>query len=1335
MNQIIKSGLLNIMVLLLLVITGCPPADEAYSVAGEHYIAGFVLHNINDSTDTTLDYNPSELAIYNYSYDYPAFQPETYASVLFWLKPVHKYSGSMAAASWNEVDVPVNKVFYAYADSVDSDQYDSDWSLANYMKINYIIPEDDDEQFAYSASHEEHYESEYAYRGLNPALGEYREISFGSAPYIPTSFSINPWYAQLKHPLMRGKTGLSYLNRYSEISIYNMTSEEYDVFFTALPFYSVYLNGSLIRDGNITLRGGEWSHYALEHYLESNGDYRINITIPTNYPIYSMAKIDARFTKPSPEMEPPELVSLDVSPDFVDNLSVTVEMMDDSEISDFSLYYSTDIDPSWEPAETAGSGNFSANISAAGASAINIKFRAADIHENSVEYEISTVSLKARSITLNPEIENVHIVRGETLQLTGQCKDSDNNLVSGLRFEIFMNNQFAVADRCEFSNGYDGSVVGEEDPTGRLYADLFIPYNYSLDLLDVTTVFPGTGLYLPYRETVQLSVVTHPHDVAIAKLQLSDFKLKEPGTINTTIHNIGENTEENIQLQLIINNIIVDSITIDQLAAEDEVPISFNWTPVKANYYVIQAISVPVGGETYVGNNIRSNELNIGADLDLYVQIPYALLVNSSNTIEVEYWNEGNYRSENASLIVYSLSHYDYFEIEDEETKTLEFNGKTYEVSATISDIVEISVAHNNTIENHTLAEGQIVVLSDGTMMHFWNSGEDWIDLKLGIGKSATHKLDDLSPDDYQIIEYNLSFDSLGDYQIITYLNSSGDSDWQDNSETGYVRVIPLAADLDIHMVSPDSTLVNETVIIEVSVENQGFLDSSNVSLYIYDLPESVQDRVYYHTPESFTINGIEYTLTAESIDGESANLMIDTAANSAEFSVMEGNLIEHGELVILIMDIYENSIYYIIGAGSKIERDLEDLPAGADREYGINLTPNKIGRHTLISFVTASDDYDSENNHDWSSIYAKTFAPDLEAKLRLESSVLVNVTAKVEIELFNSGFRTATNITGNLYDFHKFRFNEFEFGSERDFYYDGTDYMIEPIRLNDTSVLLKLDGEENILTIGTPSTYSNGISIMIEHFDTRYVFLILGRFNETVYALPDLQPEEGYQKEISWTPGIEGDHQLFFAVNSPDDQNLENNMQSSYIRVMRDMADLEIGVDGIDRIKINDETEFEVEIENNGFRDAKNTSLEFYAFKAYRRFYAEFGITEQVYISDNEYNITVTRPSNQRFSVDVSGVDPFELHIGQAERLPGGFDLIITREYDNSVEWVMGNASHITAYLPDIEVDDSIGISDVLSAHDIQPKPAEVMDDGAIAHDVSLERIVENEAAELSMG
>ena len=69
-NKIKKLTVLILLIGITFLLTGCPGRqDDVYPVAQEQYLMGWILHNIDDSTPTTLSYSYADLAIYNFLFD------------------------------------------------------------------------------------------------------------------------------------------------------------------------------------------------------------------------------------------------------------------------------------------------------------------------------------------------------------------------------------------------------------------------------------------------------------------------------------------------------------------------------------------------------------------------------------------------------------------------------------------------------------------------------------------------------------------------------------------------------------------------------------------------------------------------------------------------------------------------------------------------------------------------------------------------------------------------------------------------------------------------------------------------------------------------------------------------------------------------------------------------------------------------------------------------------------------------------------------------------------------------------------------------------------------
>jgi len=140
-NKLIRILKICLVIPLLLFITGCPfdKNDNIYPVTEEVYLMGWRLHNIDDSTPTTLSYNQNELSTYNYSYRFPGDSPYKYSSrgfnsETFWTGP-YDFISSATHVNFN---APQNRVFYVKGDKAPQEIYGRDWELQNSIYIQYI---------------------------------------------------------------------------------------------------------------------------------------------------------------------------------------------------------------------------------------------------------------------------------------------------------------------------------------------------------------------------------------------------------------------------------------------------------------------------------------------------------------------------------------------------------------------------------------------------------------------------------------------------------------------------------------------------------------------------------------------------------------------------------------------------------------------------------------------------------------------------------------------------------------------------------------------------------------------------------------------------------------------------------------------------------------------------------------------------------------------------------------------------------------------------------------------------------------------------------------------
>ncbi len=439
-KNIAKKWNIIFLIAALLLLAGCPGKNDAiYPVTQEEYLIGFVLHNINDSTPTTVSYSKNELALYNYSYNYPANMPRTYDNIMFWIAPFQWIAGS----EWVRLAVPQDRIYYLKGDNVSEKAYwNRKWDFMNYMGINYMISNDSAIQFGLDVSSEEHYKSESSLDVINPMPGQKEHIYFGTSPYIPASIIVrdigNNNFISLNSHLLSGYGGKSYVTRNTKIVIWiyyfeNNTFEEKIIELPA-PTYKIYYNKILAASGNLTTYN-QWDHGALLYYLRYPGFYEIEINIPSFYPVFNTTIIKANVTKTANKTNYtlPVLKHIEFPPRFELNkpIPIYLQFENKNDITKVMMYYKTNAMKQWNKF-----GNYKGTnliIRNPKATEINFKFEAFT-KDGASSYEIYPISLRGVGVFCN---NTLSLSKDKNTMVSGKCTDNLNKPVGGLRVELY----------------------------------------------------------------------------------------------------------------------------------------------------------------------------------------------------------------------------------------------------------------------------------------------------------------------------------------------------------------------------------------------------------------------------------------------------------------------------------------------------------------------------------------------------------------------------------------------------------------------------------------------------------------------------------------------------------------------------------------------------------------------------------------------------------------------------------------------------------------------------------------------------------------------------------
>ena len=134
----------------------------------------------------------------------------------------------------------------------------------------------------------------------------------------------------------------------------------------------------------------------------------------------------------------------------------------------------------------------------------------------------------------------------------------------------------------------------------------------------------------------------HELQVSLTAPQL--LPLGESTMLNTTVVNFGENNETDVKLSLLINSVVVGSVTIPKLVTGASHNLSYVWTPTIEGTYNVTAYALPVPGEDFTANNQETIFVTVASPLIQPVEGQWAnytitLTEKPTNTSMVTRWD------------------------------------------------------------------------------------------------------------------------------------------------------------------------------------------------------------------------------------------------------------------------------------------------------------------------------------------------------------------------------------------------------------------------------------------------------------------------------------------------------------------------------------------------------------------------------------------------------------------------------------------------------------------------------------------------------------------------
>ncbi|MBI4174568.1 MAG: hypothetical protein HY517_02895, partial [Candidatus Aenigmarchaeota archaeon] len=415
-------------------------------------------------------YDPSINATFN-----------SYSSVLFWISPISFFDVS----AWIGTAASLKRTIYVM---------DNDFGFWHFQYMNYLkssaLGGDWRNEFGAVAGQTED-DTMLSSRwpiGTVFAAGSSREAHIGTS-YTPSFFDNTNTTVRLSKFTLRGATNQTYVTKSSTVTWYSSDGSTGTIYLPK-PEVLIYRGGSLV--SNI-------SSWKTVSYSASAGAYRVNITIPTAYPLFNITYIEANFTLPSADVNPPKITGLNASKFFAENGTLNVDFnITDEAISSVNAFYSYDRE-NWTAfgitnQSTIYNGTISLNRTA---TEISLKINASDAAGNIITYRFIPIALSQRNVRINLRSNKATANPGDTVIISGNIEESTN--ISQVRVDYETNGSFYQYDRSGV--GTSGSIS-----RGRLDVRYTIPADYSTGTLNISAVFNGTGVYPRMHGSVIINI-------------------------------------------------------------------------------------------------------------------------------------------------------------------------------------------------------------------------------------------------------------------------------------------------------------------------------------------------------------------------------------------------------------------------------------------------------------------------------------------------------------------------------------------------------------------------------------------------------------------------------------------------------------------------------------------------------------------------------------------------------------------------------------------------------------------------------------------------------------
>ena len=1139
------------MVFVLIFLAGCPFEDETYVTAEEHYLIGWILHNTDENTPTTLDYSKEDFAVYNYSFNFPSTQASSFYNNIYWIPPKHKIRDKSPSISTSiRFTAPLDRVYYIKGANPAPEQYSSEWTFSNSLEMGYFSD--------FNKINSEHYLGEDPNNAITPVPGDKKHIYFGKAPYTPTSFIVHDNTIMLNGHLLRGYNNKSYLLReYDEISP---------------PTYQIFLNDELKEEKELI----DFDFSKLSYIIDEDGTYKVYLTIQTHYPVWDIIDIEATIIVPNPESQPPELQHIEANPYFIagEEYIVIVDLYDESGIEKVDLYAEAEFEVGWGAMELVDEEKqiYSASFTPdEDFENFNLGITATDIHGNSVSYNIEPAALPAQTLSFNLEAEEGIVAKGDNIKVRGVCKINGITICDTFLLRHYINDEFLETD----SQLYDGSFDFQWT----------IPTDYGHNDVSITTRYAGTGVYLPYEETITVNILVLDIDIGIFDMEISESIIGEPVIVSANVRNLGFQDIDDALVEFRVDGGLLEEISISDLKAEEEKPVEFEWLPDKEDDYEVE-LTVIAEDDKNPDNDILDEEVVIdyvSPDTGGFIISDSIknIVINTEADVEFELFNVGEEKSGKIKTHLYDFFKPEFVfldlftgggkkkpvpkvpreeeleesEEEDDEKETPGGGseggdgGKEKEPvisskrKVTYKDITYTFLAYkeaSHIITNVSTDEfedtlnfsfsDRIKKLQNDVYVYMDFISTFGIQFAIGDAEPIENELGPLDIFESEKGSVKWTPENSGKYMILVFANTSKESNFEDNYFSKTTKVLRTGINIGANLVVDyrNQFIVGDETNITARIANFGTGDAKNIQATLFEQKEDIEED-------------------EEGIDS--------------------------------------------IGIGKTKKRRIGTKKINAlDQKERLDInfswTPSESGDTILLVIIETKKDINPEDNDDIAFIDVLSEGPDVVSDLSFpKGDKFVNEEITIEGVLFNHGQTDAKGVTAALYEVKS---DNRELIENKDIGVLKAD--------KDEEALVDFDwtptssGEFFLELVAEAASDDNkdnnedsiGVEVLVQDFDLEPTIVQYPRFilvNDKAFIGIRLQnfgikdsPEfnltlkvngayidstifEGLGSEetefglLGWLPSAEGTYELEVSVNLTD-SNLENNIDKNMVKV-----------------------------------------------------------------------------------------------------------------------------------------------------------------------------------------